>query len=261
MPADMVKSAKRVLEVLECFAQARRPMTGTEIGERLGYPKSSTNALVHSLVSLGYLDLDEAAKTYFPTMRVLLLGDWLPSMLPEALDLDAILTRVRDRTKETVTLSAQAGQEMVFIRILPSKHPIALNLDVGTRAPLVGSAVGMALLSALGDDQLAILIRRSADGRSRNPADRDRLHEKIRKVRENGYAIAYDGVLPDTGAIAVALPIDPPASPIVLGVGGPVERIRLNEAAIASVMLEIVSELKRPAARPAILKKAGLFQA
>jgi DNA-binding IclR family transcriptional regulator len=244
MPVDVVKSAKRVFEVLECFAEGRRPMTGAEISQVLNYPKSSTNALVHSLVSLGYLDLDETQKTFFPTIRVTLLGDWLPSMLPGAIDLEELLVRVSQRTRETVTLSAQAGHEMVFVRVLPSTYPIALNLEGGQRAHLFKSAIGLALLAALNDDQIARLMQGLRFGRSRNEMERALLKEKIQTIRTQGYAIVYDSVLPDTGAIAVALPVKPPATPIVLGVGGPVERIRSNETVIAKILLDIVAELK-----------------
>jgi DNA-binding IclR family transcriptional regulator len=243
MPVDVVKSAKRVLEVLECFAEGRRPMTGAEICQALHYPKSSTNALVHSLVSLGYLDLDETDKTYFPTIRVTLLGDWLPSMLPGTVDLEELLARVSQRTRETVTLSAQAGHEMVFVRVVPSTYPIALNLEAGSRAPLFGSAVGLALLATFSDDQIARITQKLRFGRSRNEMERTLLKEKIQAVRSQGYAMVYDSVLPDTGAIAVALPMRAPATPIMLGVGGPVERIRSNATAIADILMHIVAEL------------------
>jgi DNA-binding IclR family transcriptional regulator len=250
MPADVVKSAKRVIEVLERFAEGRRPMTGAEIAQMLNYPKSSTNALVHSLVSLGYLDLDETAKTYFPTIRVALLGDWLPAMLPGTIDMEELLARVSQLTRETVTLSTQAGGEMVFVRVLPSTYPIALNLDAGSRAPLFGSAIGLALLAALSDDHIARLARRLKFGRGRSEAERAALMNRIETVRRQGYAIVYDSVIPDTGALATALPTRPPATPIVLGVGGPIERIRANETAIGAVLREIVFELER-AERPA----------
>ena len=243
MAVDLVKSAKRVVEVLERFAERRRPMTGAEISHLLNYPKSSTNALLHSLVALGYLDIDEVDKTFFPTIRVTRLGDWLPAMLPGTVDLDALLRRVNQATRETVTLSAQAGDEMVFVQVVPSTHPIGLNLDAGSRAPLFGSAVGLALLGALGDDQTAGLMRRLKIGG--RESERTVLNQKIQAVRTRGYAIAYDGVIPGTGAIATALPVKPPATPIVLGVGGPIERIRAHEAAIGAILVQIVSELTR----------------
>jgi DNA-binding IclR family transcriptional regulator len=229
---------------LESFSESRRRLTGAEVAQLLNYPKSSTNALLHSLVSLGYLNLDEVEKSYFPTIRVARLGDWLPTMLPGPVDLEELLFRVSRETRETVTISAQAGDEMLFIQVVPSTHPIGLNLEAGSRAPLFGSAVGLALLAALGDDQIERLMRRLKIG-SRDATERMALNRKILAVRTRGYAIVYDGVIPDTGAIATALPVKAPATPIVLGVGGPIARIRSNETSIGAVLLKIVSDMKR----------------
>jgi len=55
MSGDVVKSVGRVLEVLDFFRQQRNPAKANDIGLALGYPKSSTNALLKSMVSLGYL--------------------------------------------------------------------------------------------------------------------------------------------------------------------------------------------------------------
>ena len=49
-----VKSAARVLAILEYFDDLQRPSTVTEIAEELTYPQSSTSALLRSLVSMGY---------------------------------------------------------------------------------------------------------------------------------------------------------------------------------------------------------------
>ena len=41
--APTVKSAGRVLEVLELLGNVRKPLSASEIGRLLDYPKSSTN--------------------------------------------------------------------------------------------------------------------------------------------------------------------------------------------------------------------------
>src|SRR5271170_5555942 len=74
-----VKSAARVLAILEYFDDVQRSSTITEISEELGYPQSSTSALMRSLVSLGYLNYDRHARTFVPSTRVALLGSWLNS--------------------------------------------------------------------------------------------------------------------------------------------------------------------------------------
>ncbi|MBP8232968.1 MAG: helix-turn-helix domain-containing protein, partial [Rhizorhabdus sp.] len=72
-----VKSASRVFEILELFDGSRVPLSATEIVRKLGWPQSSTVALLKTLVSLGYLAYDTFERTYLPTMRVALLGGWM----------------------------------------------------------------------------------------------------------------------------------------------------------------------------------------
>ena len=70
-----VKSARRVLEVLELFAERRGPLTVGEVAAALAYPQSSASVLLQSLVALGYLVHDRGQRTFLPTLRVAFLGD------------------------------------------------------------------------------------------------------------------------------------------------------------------------------------------
>src|SRR3546814_5492035 len=72
-----VKSAGRVLEILEYFDDLQRQSTVMEIADALGYPQSSTSALLRSLVGMGYLNYDAHARTYITSSRVALLGSWV----------------------------------------------------------------------------------------------------------------------------------------------------------------------------------------
>ena len=75
--AATVKSATRVLEIFEYFDEVRRPVTIQDVAQALSYPHSSTAALLKSLVSLGYLEHDDRGKTFFPSIRISLLGNWV----------------------------------------------------------------------------------------------------------------------------------------------------------------------------------------
>jgi IclR helix-turn-helix domain len=55
MDSSAIKSAKRVLEVFEFFAQRRGSATIGEISKALGYPQSSTSVLMKCLHELRYM--------------------------------------------------------------------------------------------------------------------------------------------------------------------------------------------------------------
>ena len=230
----VIKSAGRVFEVLELFRRARRQLTAAEVGAALGYPKSSTNALLKSLVTLGYLGLDPRNLRYFPSLSVTQLGDWIPSIVLASGDAFEILSEVHDATQETVTLAVQTDLTCRFLRVIPGTFPISLRMTEGLVAPLFGTAVGTAILTQLSDDEISALVSR-ANLRARRKAARVELERVLREVRSarlRGYAMFYGALFPDTGAIAVPFPSDMDGFPMSIGVGGLHDRIRRSEGAI-----------------------------
>ena len=236
--AATVKSAGRVLEVLELLGNVRKPLSASEIGRLLNYPKSSTNVLLKCLTQLGYLAFDADTMHYFPSLRVTALGEWIPASLYGMGDAASMLQEVHDLTGETVTLSMRTGQSMRFLRVLPGKFFIALKMDEGTMAPLFGSSVGAAYLAtrpAAEVERLADNARSLARTRQTRIAI-DSAVSSLPLVRQLGYAVAYESLFPDTGALSMAMPPASDGSVMVLGVGGLTDRIRRNERSIARIM-------------------------
>ena len=102
--ARSIKSASRVLEVLGLFTEMRAPLRQKDIVQRLNYPQSSMTALLKSLVMLGYLNYDRGTRTYFPTTRVVALGDWINHSIYSDGKLLEMMQAIQAQTDETVTL-------------------------------------------------------------------------------------------------------------------------------------------------------------
>jgi DNA-binding IclR family transcriptional regulator len=239
MADDIVKSVGRVLAVFELFKEKREAITGSQIASELGYPNSSTNAVLKSLMKLGYLSWDTESRRYFPTVSVTDLGDWIPENLltNEILEMLEVL---HQGTGETVTLSTQIDLNMQFVRVLPGTFPISLTMREGYLGPLFGSAVGTACLSQLSDSQIGKLLNRESL-RGASESDQMPLAEVMTEVeaaRSRGYAVGYDRILQDTGAVAMVVPNQPK---FVIGVGGLSPRIQRNEAAIVELMQKTIA--------------------
>jgi DNA-binding IclR family transcriptional regulator len=248
MAQDLVKSAARTFEVLEVFASQRASLTATQIGTLLGYPKSSLNVLLRSMVSQGYLMLEGGGSAYFPTLRVTGLGDWIPAALFGSDALLPVLTALRDSTGETVTLTMASGREMRLLKAVQGTHPIALQLDEGTTFPLSGTAVGTAYLSTLDERSAAALLRPEGDDETTDETGATGTKvAAVARARAVGYAAAYETVVPDTGAIA--MPISPPDSkvPLVIAVAGLAPRIKNAQTRIVAEMKKAIAALASPA--------------
>lgn len=238
MAGDLVKSAARALEILELFSIERRRLTLTQICHLLPWPKSSIAVLLKSLEAQGHLSFRPTDLSYFPTLRVTSLGDWIPPVLmgAEALPL---LEELRNRTGETVTLTLASGTGMRVLKALPGTFPISLQLDGNTVFPMFGTAVGTAWLSALDEKALDDMFRRVARA---GTLDKSQLLDTRRMVAEAqrlGHASAFDMVVPDAGAIAIPIRLSEGGELAVLAVAGLSGRIRLREAAIVQALHQV----------------------
>src|SRR5207253_1159749 len=97
-----IKSAHRVLEILEYFDREHRTATVMDLSRSLAYPQSSTSELLRCLTALGYLHYNRYRRTYSPTARVALLGSWVDPTLFRGGTVLTALDRVADRVGETV---------------------------------------------------------------------------------------------------------------------------------------------------------------
>src|SRR6056297_1131579 len=99
-----VKSADRVMSIMEFFRERRRPATAREIANALDIPRSSVNVLLRSQITMGYLRYDEQTLTYFPTLKLFQLGSWLIEGFLTDPVIDERMRGLVEATGETVCL-------------------------------------------------------------------------------------------------------------------------------------------------------------
>src|SRR5690554_2544091 len=131
----VVKSAARVIQVLELFDEMRRSMSVAEIAAHYEWPASSTSALMSSLVTLGYLEYDSSKRVYRPSVRVALLGDWIHNNLLKDGQLARMMEYLNAVTGETIVLAAQNGLHSQYLRVLQGTNALRVHLHIGTLRP------------------------------------------------------------------------------------------------------------------------------
>lgn len=240
MSQDLVKSAARALEILEVFAERRERLSSAQIGAVLGYPKSSLSVLLRSLVAQGYLSNGGGDQDYFPTLKLARLGDWLPAMLLGSETLLPTLEKLRDTTGETVTLTTPIDLQMRCLHALIGTHPIALQVFEGTTFPIIDTAIGTMYLATQPDATAERLfqtwVAHGHGSRKEYPA----LRTKIEQARLDGYVTAFDAVVPDTGAIAVAVPSGVEKEVLIVAVAGLSRRIEKSKPNIVRIMKKML---------------------
>src|ERR1700736_913996 len=114
----VIKSAGRVLQILELFDLLQRESTVLEIADLLKLPQSSTSMLLRSLTTMGYLHHDSKARTFIPTMSVALLGNWIDRGVVSDGDLLLMMKRLSAETGQAVVLASRSGLFARYIHVI-----------------------------------------------------------------------------------------------------------------------------------------------
>lgn len=222
-----VKSARRVLEVLEFFAERQRPATVEEIRQALDYPQSSTSVLLHSLTALGYLSQETGTRRFQPTIRIALLGAWLIEDAGRTQNPSTMMRRLSAATGDMILLGTQQGMNAVYVKIEQATNPIRFHMKQGACRPLCTTAIGRALLSGKSDTEIGAIVRRAnAEREAGDPlVSPTEVIEAVRQGRTQGYFLTRGMVTP--GAAVIAMCLDGPGDhpPLAVGIGAPIDRI------------------------------------
>lgn len=239
LKSKLVKSACRVLEVLEYFDDLQRQSTVMEVSDALGYPQSSTSALLSSLVTTGYLNYDPQKRTYITSSRVALLGNWVSAPFFAEGAIISMMKELNEQTHDTVVLGVRNGLHIQYIHVIQATSPARLHMTLGTVRPLVASGVGYAVLSTMNDAEITrIVMRVNAEATPGEPLIKVReLLDTIAAVRAKGYAFTRDMVTPGGGVIAAPLPWMSGESRLIIGIGGISEVIQHREEELARALL------------------------
>jgi DNA-binding IclR family transcriptional regulator len=239
----VIKSTQRTLDILELFDLVRGELTAADVAQRLGYPQSSTAALLHSLERMGYLDYFPATHGYLPTFRVMLLGSWLDGALIREGRLIRMLEAIAQETGLTVMLAARFGIYSQYLHVVLGSGALSYYLAIGSRRLLVRSATGFALLRDTPEDEIRALVRRAVaeSAGDERYSERDVL-ANVQLVKDQGYFLAQGLVQPGMGALAVRLPdtIHPRNRALAVATGGPIADLSAREEAIASTIKTLV---------------------
>jgi DNA-binding IclR family transcriptional regulator len=246
-----VKSAERTLSLFELFSLYQRPMVVGEIAKALDIPQPSVSMLVRNLTSLGYLEHDRAARTYVPTIRIMLLGTWIQRRFSEEDNLERRIDALMRRVQQTVMVTIQNGVHSQYVLVQMPRNP-DLAVQSGLLRPITCTAAGRVLLSLKSDVEVEAIVRRC-----NSEVTEDRLRVKpqefmqlIAEIREQGFAKTAGDMTPGRSVIAVSIVGPFSRLPLAVGVGGLTDRIKGSEDEIITALREFKSASMQQSATP-----------
>jgi IclR family transcriptional regulator, acetate operon repressor len=200
-----VRSATRVLDLLDALQAAPEGLGLRDISKAAGMPKSTALRYLATLEERRYVDRD-------PESGIYRLGLAIPSQAQFFARLrQAVrpsLERLRDRFDETITFSMLDGDHTTLLDIVESRQAIRLGSEIGARGHLHSTAIGKAVASTLPEG----FIRRVIDTvglPQRTPntiTDPERYLQELDEIRARGYSFTNEENNIGTHGVAVALP-------------------------------------------------------
>jgi IclR family transcriptional regulator, KDG regulon repressor len=230
MPDRLVKSARRVFDILELFRERQCPLRLRDVVDALGLPTSSAAVLLKTMAQMNYLSFESASRAYLPTPRLVQLGDWVTPASYEAGPIQEAARRIGRKLGETVLLGTTTDIYVEIVDILRAREPLQYFTHVGSRVLLVHSGLGWPLLSELRDEEVARIHRRTVKQKriDRAVSPLNRLEKAIEQVRRDGYCLSRGMVTRGVGVVGMMLPTPPNHRRLAIGVAGPQERIDRN---------------------------------
>lgn len=246
-PPRTVKSAERTLALFELFSFHQRPLTVGEIASHLSIPQPSVSMLVSNLATLGYLEHDRRARTYVPTIRIMLLGSWIHRQFSKGSQFERRLAALRNRLGESVVVGIQNGIYCQYVLAHLAEVPDCLEVTSGMMRPITRTAIGRVLLSLKPDHEIDAIARRcNAEMGDNLAVQRTELMQMISGVRAQGYARTWGDMTSGQSVIAVAVPGPTGRMAMGIGVGGPIDRITEKEREIMAALREFKFEAQEP---------------
>ena len=247
--APSVKSAERVLTLLETIGAAANGATFTELQARLGIPKSSLFALLEVMRARDYVEIDATSRRYSLGVRVWETGLAYQRHHGVLTIAREVMGAIVERVNETVQFARLAGSDNVYLAKVDSTHALRLQSDVGARLPAHATGIGKALLARLGDDEV----------RRRFPSEKlhvftpntvatvSALLDELAVIRRRGFAIDNEEYTAGVFCLAVSVADDAASGSYALSVSVPT--LRATRAALTRMLAAIAEGSCRISAR------------
>lgn len=250
-----VKSAARVLDILELLAVAPVPLGISEITRRLGMAKSSAFALLATLEGRGYVERRDGKK-YALSPALSETSNWVGGLGGLLLRLARPEMRALVvRTRESSFLGILTKDFRVqYIAKAISPQEIRYDADISKICPPHCTSIGLTLLAY----QPRINVERSVLQEplhaftSKTITDPRVLLDELAKIKLNGYAMTVDAHY--VGATGVAMPIFDSHSKVLaaLNVSAPTSRFDAECETLKLELSKAVANISRFFTAPAV---------
>jgi IclR family pca regulon transcriptional regulator len=202
---DHVQSLERGITVLLAFDAEHPNPSLAELAQLTGFSRPAVRRFLITLERMGYVRSSDGRWSLTP--RVLLIGQHYTESHALIELAQPHLVQLAGQIHESASLATLDAGEVVYVARVPVHRIMSINVQVGTRVPAYATSMGRVLLAWAPREQVdAVLAMRPL--RPITPqtlTDLDALHDTLRKVREQGYALVEEELEP--GLLSASAPV------------------------------------------------------
>ncbi|WJR75874.1 IclR family transcriptional regulator [Bradyrhizobium sp. NP1] len=197
----------KAVSVLETIANARRPLSVSELGVLLGLPKPTAHRIVRMLESEGLMQREPGSRRLVPGPRLVRLGLSIVGAAMMSAPRHSILEALSQKIGETCNFGVINGSHVLYLDRVEAEWPLGLRFESGSRVPLHCTSMGKLFLSWLPKQRRDVLLRSIPILRytENTITDIARLEADLEKIRASEVSIDNQEFL--AGVVCVAVPV------------------------------------------------------
>ena len=204
--ASTNKSLAKAVRVLKLFSAQEPRLPLAEISARLEMPKSTTHAILRSLIAEGLIE-KIGGEAYALGTGILALSQ---SVRVNVEFRDRAAPHVRalaDKVAESVYLTFREGDRILYIYAVESSRRLIARTAVGARMPMHCTGVGKAILAFMPPDEARGILERVGMPRvtPNTITVVDELMDQLAVIRTRGYS--FDNSENEIGNYCVGAPV------------------------------------------------------
>lgn len=203
---DISSTFIKGMSVLKAFDTASTHLTLPQITRATGLDRATTRRLVLTLVHLGYVKQND--RVFSLTPRILVLAGGFLQARQFGKIIEPLMRSFTGRIDESISMAMIDGYQAVYVAHAGAKaDSVSMGFTIGSKVPLLSSAIGRSLVAACPDAQAKDLIENAPLQKFTDATnlDRDEIAKDIQLTASRGYAFV-DGEF-EAGIAALAVSV------------------------------------------------------
>jgi IclR family KDG regulon transcriptional repressor len=252
------KSLERALQIMDAFRSDRRELTIGQLSEILGLARATVSRLCTTLVKYDYLKKNPEKKQYSLGIRLFDLG----SIVFDSFSLRSIssphLSRLQMKVGKTIYLGILENDALLYIdKREDPRNPVSFTSRIGTRRSPHWGMLGLVLMAYLPDGEVERLLSKNplVALTKRSITGKDEYKERLRKVREEGYAVDVDEAM--EGISGVSVPIHDFSGKVIAAVGVGFISPSVDSRGLKRLIKEVAETARTISKEMGYIKKEG----